>query len=247
MTLRTTKLIVANWKMNGSQEFVRDFVAALAEKSEKQPSSHAIVICPPFPYLTQTLHRLFSTKIQCGGQDCAKEEKGAYTGDVSSFMLKDIGCQYVIVGHSERRRSYNESNELIRQKAEMALKAEIIPIICIGESLEEREGYKTLKVLEKQLQESLPQREGEFVIAYEPVWAIGTGKTATSQEILEVHRFIRTWLQANRNHNADAQLLYGGSVTEENAKEILSLENVDGVLVGGASLKIEAFWLIACQ
>lgn len=244
MTLETKKLIVANWKMNGTQEFARDFAAALAEKWFATPSAHQVVVCPSFPYLPITLNRLFGTEIACGGQDCARHEKGAYTGEVSAFMLRDIGCRYVIVGHSERRQFHQETSELIRQKAEIALKAGLQPIICIGETLAVREAQKTLAILEEQLDQSIPESEQAVAIAYEPVWAIGTGKTATTKEILEVHTFIRSWLQKNRQNGAETPILYGGSVNDQNAQEILSLENVDGVLVGGASLKVEFFWQI---
>ncbi|AIL12745.1 hypothetical protein IM40_03130 [Candidatus Paracaedimonas acanthamoebae] len=244
MNQKNEKLIVANWKMNGTLEFSRDLAADLAEKWHTSSSSHQIVVCPPFPYLSITLNRLFGTKIACGGQDCSRHEKGAYTGEVSALMLKDIGCSYVIIGHSERRQHHQEINELIHQKAEIALKSGLKPIICIGETLADREGQKTLRILEEQLQESVPDSDQEFAIAYEPVWAIGTGKTATTAEILEVHTFIRAWLQKNRRKASSTPILYGGSVTEQNAQEILSLENVNGVLVGGASLKAETFWQI---
>jgi triosephosphate isomerase len=244
MSLQNKKLIVANWKMNGTQEFARDLAADLAEKWFESPSPHQLVVCPPFPYLSITLNRLFGTQIACGAQDCSVHEKGAYTGEVSAFMLKDIGCRYVIVGHSERRQQHQETSELVHQKADIALKANLKPIICVGETLADREEQKTLKVLEEQLKESVPDSTQEFAIAYEPVWAIGTGKTATTNEILEVHAFIRSWLQKNLQKNSKAPLLYGGSVTDQNAQEILSLENVDGVLVGGASLKADSFWKI---
>ncbi len=244
MAQKSKKLIVGNWKMNGTQEFARDLAADLAEKWYVTPSDHQIVICPPFPYLSITLNRLFGTEIACGAQDCSIQEKGAYTGEVSAFMLKDIGCNFVIVGHSERRQYHHVTSELVRQKAEIAFKADLIPIICIGETLSDREGQRTLEILEEQLKESMPLSDQDFTIAYEPVWAIGTGKTATSKEVLEVHAFIRSWLQKNRKKAADTPILYGGSVNEQNAKEILSLENVDGVLVGGASLKAESFWQI---
>lgn len=244
MTEKDKKLIVANWKMNGTQEFARDLAADLAEKWHAHPSSHQIVVCPPSPYLSITLNRLFGTTIACGGQDCSMYEKGAYTGDVSAFMLKDIGCSYVIVGHSERRQHHQETNQLIQQKAESALKAGLKPIICCGETLADREGQKTLKVLEDQLKNSVPESDQEVAIAYEPVWAIGTGNTATTNEILEVHTFIRSWLQKNRPKVSTIPILYGGSVNDQNAKKILFLKNIDGVLVGGASLKAETFWQI---
>ncbi|OJX13174.1 MAG: triose-phosphate isomerase [Caedibacter sp. 37-49] len=244
MNLKNKKLIVGNWKMNGTQESARDLAADLAEKWFATPSCHQIVVCPPFPYLSITLNRLFGTEIACGAQDCSIYEKGAYTGEVSAFMLKDIGCDYVIVGHSERRQHHRETSELVCQKAEIACKSGLIPIICVGETLADREGQKTLEVLEEQLKTSIPVIDQGFAIAYEPVWAIGTGKTATTAAILEVHTFIRTWLQKNRKKAADALILYGGSVTDQNAQEIMSLAHVDGVLVGGASLKAETFWQI---
>ncbi|MBN9412786.1 MAG: triose-phosphate isomerase [Candidatus Paracaedimonas acanthamoebae] len=244
MTEKRQKLIVANWKMNGTQEFSRDLAADLAEKWFANPSPHQIVVCPPFSYLSIVLNRLFGTEIACGAQDCSVHEKGAYTGEISSLMVRDIGCRYVIVGHSERRHHHQETSALVRQKAESALKVGLKPIICIGETLAEREDQKTLKILEDQLTASVPEGNQEMAIAYEPVWAIGTGKTATSKEILEVHAFIRSWMQKNRQNGSDMPILYGGSVTDQNAQEILSLENVDGVLVGGASLKSESFWQI---
>lgn len=244
MTEKRQKLIVANWKMNGTQEFSRDLAADLAERWFASPPLHQIVVCPPFPYLSIVLNRLFGTKIACGAQDCSVHEKGAYTGEISPLMVRDIGCRYVIVGHSERRHHHQETSTLVRQKAETALKAGLKPIICIGETLADREDQKTLKILEEQLTESIPEGYQELAIAYEPVWAIGTGKTATIEEILEVHTFIRSWMQKNRQKGGDIPILYGGSVTEQNAKEILSLNDVDGVLVGGASLKVESFWQI---
>ena len=207
MTLDPKKLIVANWKMNGTQEFSRDLVADLAEKWFAMPSTPHVVVCPPFPYLSISLNRLFGTEIACGGQDCSSHEKGAYTGDVSAFMLRDIGCDYVIVGHSERRQFHQETSELVCQKAEAALKAGLQPIICIGETLADREDQKTLAVLEDQLEKSIPQGDHAIAIAYEPVWAIGTGKTATTQEILEVHAFIRSWLQKNHPQGSAIPLL----------------------------------------
>lgn len=244
MTHENKKLIVANWKMNGTQEFARDLTAALAEKWFATSSPHQIVVCPPFPYLAITLNRLFGTEIACGAQDCSPHEKGAYTGDVSASMVKDLGCEYVIVGHSERRHQHQETSELVRHKAESACKAGVVPVICVGETLADREGNQTLYVLEEQLQKSIPEGEHTLAIAYEPVWAIGTGKTANSVEIEEVHTFIRSWLKENREKMAHIPLLYGGSVTDQNAQEILALSNVNGVLVGGASLKAESFWKI---
>ena len=223
-----TKIIVANWKMNGSNAFITDFF-----KNFISAPQNSIIFCPPALYLKDVL----SYTSRVGAQDCSTHLSGPHTGEISSLMIKDIGCQYVIVGHSERRYYHQEKSETIRQKAEQALKAGLIPIICIGEPKEVRDADKAIDFVLEQLFQSLPAVNGKaYYIAYEPVWAIGTGLTAREDDIIEMHQAIRQALP-----NPDTPLLYGGSVNKENAQALLSLPNVDGVLVGGASLKYEDF------
>lgn len=234
------KLIVANWKMNGSMDSVRAYAIELVKRMETTQTNAQLVIAPPFPYLMFMNGRLLSRDIALAGQDCsAKAEKGAYTGDVSAAMLKDIGCQYVIVGHSERRQHFKESNDIVAAKIEFALKAGLIPILCVGETLAEKEAGKTEKVVKTQL--DAVQLSKNLVIAYEPVWSIGTGHVPTEKEITSMCTYIQTYAQKKKN---PVPVLYGGSVNGENAREILTLKGVDGVLVGGASLTIDTFWPI---
>jgi triosephosphate isomerase (TIM) len=219
-----SKIIVANWKMNGTKLFIQDFF-----KVWKAPSNqNKIIFCPPFPYIS--LVQQFYPLV--GAQDCHEQDQGAFTGNVSAAMLKDLGCLYVILGHSERRQYHQESNQLIKKKAENALKNGVIPIVCVGESLECRQSQQAIPMVLAQLAESLPLTE-EILIAYEPIWAIGTGLTATAHEIAEMHQAIAAVYP-------NVSILYGGSVTADNAAEIMSIPHVDGVLVGGASLKPEA-------
>jgi triosephosphate isomerase len=184
-----------------------------------------------------------------GGQDCHTEQSGAHTGNISADMLQDMGCEYVIVGHSERRSYQNESSNLISQKAAAAHDAGLISIICIGETEEENEAGKTLEVLKKQISESIPESATpeNTIIAYEPVWAIGTGKTPTIDDIASTHEAIRKYIQIKIGNSDSVLILYGGSVNPSNARDILKLEDVDGALVGGASLKIEQFTSIIDQ
>lgn len=238
MTAR--KLIVANWKMNGSLDSIRDYGIELAQRMEQPQENAQLVIALPFPYLMFMDGRLVSSGIALGAQDCsAKADKGAYTGDVSSAMLKDIGCQYVIIGHSERRQNFKEDDATIAAKVEFATKAGLIPILCVGETFEEKEAGKTEKVVKTQLDAITLTKN--LVIAYEPVWAIGTGRVPTAKEITSMCTYIQDYAQKK---DIPATILYGGSVNGENAREILNLHGVDGVLVGGASLTIDTFWPI---
>lgn len=225
-----SKLIVANWKMNGSLSFIETYFQSL-----KPSTSSEVVFCPSFPYLNAVSHCINDKNYTIGAQDCHTLDSGAFTGNVSAIMLKDIGCKYVILGHSERRQYHQETNELVKQKSQNALKNSLTPIICVGETLDDRQSKKHLEVVKQQLTESIPETDDPVVIAYEPVWAIGTGLTATLEDILEMHQMIAT-------HTSNKyKILYGGSVTPDNAEEILSQKNVDGVLVGGASLKPDLF------
>ncbi len=224
------KLIVANWKMNGSLELLRQCLESWQSKS----LFHTGVLCAPFVFLPYAATLIRQPSFFLGGQDCHVEASGAFTGDTSAYHLSQIGCRYVIVGHSERRLYHHENNAMVHAKSQTALKAGLIPIICLGESLEQRQQGKTLEILSQQLSESLPITQAPLCIAYEPLWAIGSGKTPAPEDIQEVHAFLRQKIPQQT-------LLYGGSVTGQNGPSILKLANVDGVLVGGTSLKIDEF------
>ena len=232
-----SKLIVANWKMNGSFSLLDDCLSDW----QTRDLIHDLVLCPPFTLLDKAHKAIRSKKISLGGQDCHSKPLGAFTGDISASHLKEVGCAYVILGHSERRLHHGEANELVKAKAECACEFNIKPIICVGENLFERNQGKTLGVLKEQLLASMPSLNKEFLIAYEPLWAIGTGKAASLRDIEEVHLFLREEV------GPLVPLLYGGSVTSQNYKDILSLPGVEGVLVGGASLKKEDFGRMLCH
>jgi len=246
------KLVAGNWKMNGSKAQGLALVEALAahcREAESTAAAFDLLVCPPFVLLPVIEERARRAKIAIGGQDCHPKEAGAHTGDISATMLADVGCSYVIVGHSERRQDHREDDALVQAKASAALAAGLKPIVCVGETQAERDAGQALSVIEKQVRNSLPAGAGSrVVIAYEPVWAIGTGLTATPQDVADVHAAIRAMLQSEAGEEAAAQtrILYGGSVKPSNAAELLALQDVDGALVGGASLKAEDFWAIAC-
>lgn len=241
-----TSLIVANWKMNLSPLEARDLTVSLADRSADL--SVTVCICPAFPYLSLVQGRLMRASFFLGAQDCSPYENGAHTGDVSARMLKDLGCSFVIVGHSERRVDHHETDTLVKSKADRVQAEGMTPIVCVGESLQDKEDGRTLEIIKHQLEGSLPLQKTfeRLVIAYEPVWAIGTGKVPSLEEIREVHAFIRSFLKSISSDAAQCRLLYGGSVKANNASEILHLPDVNGVLVGGASLKAEEF-LGICQ
>lgn len=240
-----SNLIVANWKMNLSLLEARDLVVSLTSRAQEIPST--LCICPPFPYLSLIQGRLINTPFDLGAQDCSLHDNGAHTGDVSAQMLKELGCSFVIAGHSERRISHQESNAVVKGKAERIHEQGMTAIVCVGESHAQRTSGKTLENIEEQLKGSLPSHPTfeNTVIAYEPVWAIGTGQVPTLEEIQETHAFIRTFLKKLSSDAGHCRILYGGSVKADNAREILSLDDVDGVLVGGASLKADTFLAIA--
>lgn len=237
------KLIIGNWKMNGlkstSLALAKDIGQSLLESTTCD-----VVLCPPATLLFTLVDSCTSAPVSIGAQDCHPEESGAYTGDISPKMIKDAGCDYVIVGHSERRNYHSETSDLVAKKAEAAHKAGLTAIICIGETLDEYTDGKTLNVLETQLAQSIPSSSTHknTVIAYEPVWAIGTGKVPTSKEIAESHEFIYKTI-INRFEKAP-KILYGGSAKPNNAENILSIARVDGLLVGGASLNAKDFLCI---
>ncbi len=244
-------LIAGNWKMNGLlADSLADTLATLMRKKQDWPFE--MVVCPPFTLLHYLGKTIAGSGIALGAQDCHIKESGAHTGDISPLMLKDVGCTYVILGHSERRMDHGEGDSLIMAKAKAALAAGLKVILCIGETEAERDSGKTLEVNQTQLKGSMPVEveaaDTDLVIAYEPVWAIGTGRTPTDREIQEVHAFIRKELIALIGTAADSvRLLYGGSMKPGNAGGILALPDVDGGLIGGASLKAEDFWAIAQQ
>ena len=236
------KLIVGNWKMNGLQADSRERVEKLAKAvAAAKSADYNMVLCPPATLIAITGWALRESRIKWGGQDCHAQPSGAFTGDVSAQMLKDLGCTHVIVGHSERRQYHRETSAEVLAKAKAAHAAGLTAIICIGETDAERSAGKANDIVASQLAESVPDAATaeNTVIAYEPVWAIGTGKVASNDDILQMHALIRAKARVR------SPILYGGSVKGSNAKDILHLANVDGVLVGGASLKAEEFMQIA--
>ena len=237
-------LVAGNWKMNGTMASL-DEVRRLMDMLEGTRVRSDIMICPPATLVQPMVRLVASSALKVGGQDCHSEAKGAHTGDISAEMLRDAGCAAVIVGHSERRASYGESDILIHYKAMAAHRAGLSAIVCIGETLEEREAGRTLAVVTGQLAGSLPPAATaeDTVLAYEPVWAIGTGLTPSLEQVAEVHGVLRASLRERFGAaQGDAfPILYGGSVKPDNAKDLMSVSNVDGALVGGASLKATDF------
>lgn len=245
-------LIAGNWKMNGLLEDGKALAGNVAAEVKKLGKPECeFLVCPPFTLLTTVKKALRGSKVAMGAQDCHTAEKGAHTGDISPFMLKDCGCSYVIIGHSERRADHHEINELICQKAEAAHKAGLKTIICIGETEAERDAQKTIDVCTRQIMGSVPDSAtaADTVIAYEPVWAIGTGKTPTTADVEEVHAAIRKVLakKLGKGNANKMRILYGGSMKPANAAALLSLPDVDGGLIGGASLKASDFMAIAAS
>lgn len=243
-------MVAGNWKMNGSRTFTSELVQAVARGFESSAAEAVVVLCPPFPYLDLAAGVLAGqSRIELGAQNLDYHESGAYTGEVSGAMVRDVGCRYVIVGHSERRAYYGESDEVVTRKVGAALKAGLVPILCVGETLEQREAGKTRDVVAGQIDAVLAVHGVEsfttMVVAYEPVWAIGTGKTATSTQAQEVHEFIRARLAAHDSGVASGvRILYGGSVKPDNAAELFSNPDIDGGLIGGASLTAQGFLAI---
>jgi triosephosphate isomerase len=244
MALR--QLIAGNWKMNGLGPALRE-ARALAESLAKQPTSARVALCPPATLISRMAETLSGTDVLVGGQDCYVEASGAFTGDISAEMLADAGAQMVILAHSERRAYHGETDQDAAAKARAALRGDLEPIICVGETLDERKAGHTLDVVTRQVRGSVPlELKGRaFSVAYEPVWAIGTGLTPTLEQIEEVHGAIRHVLvQQLGASGTTAPILYGGSVKPSNAEEILAAAEVGGALVGGASLKAEDFLAI---
>jgi triosephosphate isomerase (TIM) len=241
------KLIAGNWKMNGNLAANVELLSGI--KSELRQPTCDVAVCVPAPYLAQCQSELTGSAIAWGAQDVSEHESGAYTGEVSAAMLLDFGCRYVIVGHSERRAYHAESDQLVARKTSLAVKSGLIPIVCVGETLSEREAGSTDNVVGRQIDAVISVVDAaelpSIVVAYEPVWAIGTGKTATPQMAQEVHAFLRKKLaQKNAETSAQVRILYGGSMKPDNAKELLSMPDIDGGLIGGAALKASDFLAI---
>lgn len=241
------KLIAGNWKMNGSLSANAALLKGI--KSGLKESACSVAVCVPAPYLAQCQAELADTEIRWGGQDLSIHESGAYTGEISGAMLRDFGCDYVIVGHSERRTYHAESDQLVAQKTVRALQSGLTPIVCVGETLPEREAGETDAVVGRQIDAVLSALSADdlskIVVAYEPVWAIGTGKTATPEMAQAVHAMLRVRLkEKNSSTAAVVQILYGGSMKPDNASELLAMPDIDGGLIGGASLKAADFLAI---
>jgi triosephosphate isomerase len=235
-------LVVGNWKMHGDKAAIAELLTTL-RRTLSQPQAR-VAVCPPFVYLDTVRQQLEGTGIDLGAQNLSAEIKGAFTGEVAAEMLRDCGCKYVIVGHSERRQLYQESDALVATKVAAALRAGLTPILCVGETLKQREAGSTLSVIEAQLGAvftQLGRQIEQTVIAYEPVWAIGTGQTATPEQAQKVHAFIRRLLAAVTTKAAEISILYGGSVKADNAVTLFAQPDIDGGLVGGASLNAEEF------
>jgi triosephosphate isomerase (TIM) len=243
-------LIAGNWKMNGLRSSMAEFEAMLAGASRVAAKAD-LLVCPPATLIAAFAGKLAgSTGLAIGGQDCHPKPSGAHTGDISAEMLADAGASAVIVGHSERRADHGEGDGLVRQKAEAAWRAGLTAVVCIGETQNQRDAGQTLDVCRGQLQGSLPEgaRADNLVVAYEPVWAIGTGLTPTTEDVEQIHQFIRQALSARFNREGTGmRILYGGSVKPSNARELMGVANVNGALIGGASLKATDFLAIAAD
>jgi len=241
-------LVAGNWKLNGSKDSIQELVKGIADGMSAVEGT-AVAICPPYVYIPMVQDLIVDTDIGLGAQDVADQTSGAYTGEIAASMLEEVGCQYVIVGHSERRSIYGEQDDDTAKKYAAARKQGLTPILCVGELLEERESGNTENVVARQL-DAVIALEGvealaDGVIAYEPVWAIGTGKTASPDQAQDVHAFIRGKIAALDADVADkVQILYGGSVNGGNAAQLFAMNDIDGGLIGGASLKADDFLAI---
>ena len=241
------KIVAGNWKMNKSFSDAEDLIVAIAEGIEEKSSAVEVILFPPFVYIEMATDIEQESDVMIGAQNISQYESGAYTGEISAQMLESLDVRFSIIGHSERRKYFNETNEMLAQKVDMALKYKISPVFCIGETLEERTADKHFTIVEKQLNESLFHlTENDFeevIIAYEPVWAIGTGVTATTGQAQEMHAYIRSLVAKKYNQTIadECFILYGGSCNADNAEDLFSLPDVDGGLIGGASLDAEQF------
>lgn len=242
-------LVAGNWKLNGSLSSISELISGIREQLLTVNNAE-LAVCPPYIYLSHVQELLEGVNISLGAQDCSDQESGAYTGEVAAAMIKEFGCKYIIIGHSERRHIYGDRNDTVATKFAHVVKNGLTPILCVGETLEEREEGHTEVVISKQINAVLDlfgvEAFRKAVIAYEPVWAIGTGQVATPAQAQEVHEEIRLTLDAqNKDIAANIRILYGGSMKPENAKELLQQPDIDGGLIGGAALKADDFIGIA--
>ncbi|MEM6682274.1 MAG: triose-phosphate isomerase [Pseudomonadota bacterium] len=235
-------LVAGNWKMNGTAASLIE-LDALSSLAAATPAGCDILVCPPFTLIAQASAKLKDTAIAVGAQDCHMNTSGAHTGDISAEMVKDLGGQYIIVGHSERRADHHETNDIVASKAAAAITSGLSAIVCVGETEEQRDAGHTLDVVADQIAGSIPPGASAHntIVAYEPVWAIGTGKTPTVADVAQVHSFIRETLAERLVTGTQVRILYGGSVKPGNAAELMAADNVNGALVGGASLKASDF------
>lgn len=242
-----TKVVAGNWKMNNDINSSVTLINEIKNNLSQKQLNVKVIICPPFTSLEKAYSLIKDTSIKLGAQNMYFEQSGAFTGEISPVMLKSVGCEYVILGHSERRTIFGETNQLINKKIKSAIKNGLKPIFCIGETLNEREEGKTFEIVETQIREGLEgineEELSNLIIAYEPVWAIGTGRNATPEQAEEVHQFIRNLIAKLYSEKLSENLIiqYGGSVKPENSKDIMSQPNVDGALVGGACLNADSF------
>ena len=240
-------VIAGNWKMNNDLKESEKLIVELKNLLQNEKPNCDVIVCPPYTSLSEASKLLKGSQIKLGAQNMHFEDSGAFTGEISASMLKSVGCEYVILGHSERRTIFGESNEMINKKIKKALSARLKPIFCVGELLEEREDGTTNDVVKRQILKGLDGISAEdmknMIVAYEPVWAIGTGKTASPAQAQEVHEFIRDLIEIDYSLEVanDLVIQYGGSVKPDNAKELLSQKDIDGALVGGACLKADSF------
>ena len=241
------KVIAGNWKMNNDLTESQNLITKLTGGLSNQELNCDVIICPPYTSLSEASTLIKNTSVKLGAQNMSFEDSGAYTAEISAPMLKSVGCEYVILGHSERRTIFKETNEMINKKIKKALEHKLKVIFCVGETLEEREKSTTMQVIRSQVENGLKdiseESMTEIIIAYEPVWAIGTGRNATPQQAQEVHKFIRDFISNKFSSQiaGDLTIQYGGSVKPDNASELLSQPDVDGALVGGACLKADSF------
>jgi len=241
MSTSRSKLVVGNWKMHGTRPANAELLAAVLAG---RPYGGDVAVCVPAVFLTETAATLAAGDVRWGAQDVSAHEQGAYTGEISASMLAECGCRYAIVGHSERRAYHAENDTLVALKAQAALAKGVTPIVCVGETLAEREAGQTEAVVKRQLSvviHQLAHCAAEMVVAYEPVWAIGTGRTATPEQAQAVHAVLRAQLQAATGHGERMKILYGGSVKADNAATLFAMPDIDGGLIGGASLKAADF------
>lgn len=235
-------IVAGNWKMNMTPSSAKTFSDELLEKLKQHSHNCDIVVCPPYISIPAVAETFSGTRVFVGAQNCHPKEKGAFTGEISTTMLKDAGCTYCIVGHSERRRDFAENDTEVAEKIKAILQCDMTPILCVGENIEQRKDGSTFDVVRSQLENTLFELKeidySHLVIAYEPIWAIGTGLAATPEQAQEVHGYIDEVLS---RFEFNAPILYGGSVTEQNAQELFSQPNIHGALVGGASLSVHSF------